>query len=64
VTVSAGTDGNRRGWSVAEYLLAHADGLEIRKVSFDGFTWHTGRASEDGWVASSASATKVTVSLG
>jgi hypothetical protein len=64
VTVSAGTDGNRKGWSLAEYLLAHADSLKIRKVSFDGFTWQTGRASEDGWVASFASATKVTVSLG
>jgi hypothetical protein len=64
VTVSAGTDGNRKGWSLAEYLLDHADGLEIRKFSFDCFTWDTGRASEDGWVASSASATKVTVSLG
>jgi hypothetical protein len=66
VTVSAGTDGNRKGWSVAEYLLAHADRLKVRKVSFDGFTWKTGRASEKGWVASSASAspTRVTVSLG
>jgi len=64
VSVAAGQDGNREGWSVAEYLLAHAGNLEITSVSFDGKTWRTGDDSEKGWVASSAPATKVTVSLG
>jgi hypothetical protein len=64
VTVAAGQDGNRKGWSIAAYLLAHADGLEVTHVSFDGLAWNTGGDSEKGWVGSSASSTKVTVSLG
>lgn len=64
VTVAAGEDGNRRGWSVAAYLLAHAERLKITRVSFDGKTWTTGHDSEKGWVRSPASPTKVTVSLG
>jgi hypothetical protein len=64
VTVAAGEDGNRRGWSVAAYLLAHAERLKVTRVTFDGKTWTTGHDSEKGWVHSSASTTKVTVSLG
>ncbi|MGY2873585.1 hypothetical protein ACVW00_000775 [Marmoricola sp. URHA0025 HA25] len=64
VTVAAGQDGNRKGWSIAEYLLANADDLKITGVSFDGRAWKTGDDSEKGWVASSAPATKITVSLG
>jgi len=64
VTVAAGQDGNRKGWSVAAYLLAHADELDVTEVSFDGRTWQTGDQSSDGWVSSDASPTKVTVSLG
>jgi hypothetical protein len=64
VTVAADQDGNRRGWSVAAYLLAHADRLKVARVSFDGKTWANGDDSEKGWVRSSASTTKITVSLG
>ena len=64
ITVGSGRAGNRKGWSIAEYLLAHADRLAITQVSFDGKTWRTGRASEKGWVSSSAARTTVTVSLG
>jgi hypothetical protein len=64
VTVPAGQDGIRKGWSVAAYLLAHADRLKVVEVSFDARTWHTGRESEKGWVSSPASSTRVTVSLG
>jgi hypothetical protein len=64
VTVPSGTDGRRVGWSVAAYLLANADRLQIDEVSFDGRTWRSGDDSEKGWVSSSASPTKVTVSLG
>ena len=65
VEVAAGQDGNRRGWSIAQFLLAHADRLQVAKVSFDGKIWRTGDDSEHGWVGgSSASGTKVTVSLG
>lgn len=63
VTVPSGTDGTRIGWSVAAYLLAHADRLTVTSVSFDQKTWRTGRDSEKGWVPSKASPTKVTVSL-
>jgi hypothetical protein len=63
VSVAAGKDGNRIGWSVAAYLLAHADRLDVTRVSFDGLTWHTGRDSEKGWVRASAPGTRVTVSF-
>jgi hypothetical protein len=64
VTVGAKGSGNRTGWSVAQYLVAHADRLDVTRVSFDARTWRTGRDSEKGWVRSSASPTRVTVSLG
>jgi hypothetical protein len=65
VTVAAGQDGNRKGWSIAQYLLAHADSLAVTRVAFDGKTWRTGDDSEDGWVAlPAASSTEITVSLG
>jgi hypothetical protein len=64
VTVASGEDGNRKGWSVAAYLLAHAARLQVTEVSFDGRTWRTGDDSEKGWTRSSASPTRLTVSLG
>jgi hypothetical protein len=64
VTVPGGADGGRIGWSVAAYLLAHADALKVDSVAFDGQTWRTGDDSEKGWVSSSASSTRITVSLG
>ena len=64
VTVAAGQDGNRKGWSIAEFLLAHADRLQVTRVSFDGKVWNTGDPSSKGWTTSAASPTKVTVSLG
>jgi hypothetical protein len=64
VTVAAGQDGNRRGWSIAAFLLAHAADLKVTAVSFDSRTWRTGKDSEKGWVRSDASATRLTVSLG
>ena len=64
VSVPAGQDGSRLGWSVAAFLLAHAPDLDVTSVAFDGLTWRTGDASEKGWVRSDASPTKVTVSLG
>ncbi|MCW2856992.1 MAG: hypothetical protein JWR52_2607 [Marmoricola sp.] len=65
VPVTGDAAGNRRGWSVASYLVAYAGPLKIDTISFDGLTWHTGRASEKGWQKSaSASSTTVAVSLG
>jgi hypothetical protein len=64
VPVAAGADGRRRGWAVAQYLVAHAGPLKIRAVAFDGRTWRVGRDSEKGWTPSRASAEKVSVTLG
>ncbi|HET6167294.1 MAG TPA: hypothetical protein VFE07_10735 [Marmoricola sp.] len=63
VTVAAGEDGNRKGWSIAQFVVAHADALHVESVAFDGRAWKTGRESEKGWVASRASTRAVTVSL-
>lgn len=64
VPVQPGQDGTRQGWSVAGFLVAHADTLRIRSVSFDGKVWTVGRDSEKGWVASEADDDRVLVSLG
>lgn len=41
---------NRRaGWAVANYLVAHADRLDVQHVIFDGRIWTSGRSSERGW---------------
>lgn len=37
-----------RGWAVAQYLVAHADRLEIQTVIFDARIWRAGR-DDDGW---------------
>ncbi|MFS3129264.1 hypothetical protein ACLM5J_12760 [Nocardioides sp. Bht2] len=37
-----------RGWSIAYYLVAQADRLDIATVIFDGKIW-TARRSDDGW---------------
>ncbi|MFL6060423.1 MAG: hypothetical protein ACJ72E_04255 [Marmoricola sp.] len=64
ISVDAGIEGNRRGWAYAQYLVAMAGPLKIHEVTYDGRTWKTGRASEKGWQRSTASPTKVSVSLG
>ncbi len=37
-----------RGWAMAQYLVAHADRLEVTTVIFDGRIW-TSRRATDGW---------------
>ena len=64
VTVAGGEAGNRIGWSMAQYLVGHANTLDIRGLSFDKRSWHIGRSSEKGWTRSSASAETITVSMG
>lgn len=39
---------NRRGWAIAQYLVAHADRLLVEHVIFDDRIWTAAR-SEDGW---------------
>ena len=63
VAVPTGAAGQRLGWSVAAYVVAHADQLHADAVSFDGLTWRSGNDSEKGWTDSPASASKVTVVL-
>ncbi len=64
VPVPSGSEGNRRGWAFAQYLVAYAGELKIASVAFDGYVWRTGRDSEDGWTSSEASDSSVMVSLG
>ena len=42
-------ENKRRGWVMAQYLVAHAKRLGIRHVIFDDRIWSSGRLSEDGW---------------
>jgi hypothetical protein len=57
--------GARRGWSLAQYLVAYAGPLKIRSVSFDSRIWQVGSTSEQGWTPSpSARSDQVLVSLG
>jgi hypothetical protein len=39
----------RRGWAIAQYLVAHADRLGLQHVIFDDRIWSSGRRSESGW---------------
>jgi hypothetical protein len=65
VTVSAGQDGNRLGWSVAQFVVAHGVRLRPATVTYDGKRWRTGRASEPGWQTDrSAGKTDVRISMG
>ncbi len=40
---------NRRGWAVAQYLVAHAERLDVHHVIFDDRIWTAGLRSEQGW---------------
>jgi len=65
VTVSAGEDGSRLGWSVAQFVVAHGVRLRPEAVGYAGKRWQTGRSSEDGWRAGGESdATTVRISMG
>jgi hypothetical protein len=39
----------RKGWVIAQYLVANAKRLGIEHVIFDDRVWTVGRPSEDGW---------------
>ena len=40
---------NRRGWAMAQYLVAHARRLGVQHVIFDGRIWSSGARSAQGW---------------
>lgn len=64
VSVPGGPGGLRLGWSMAQYLVAHAKSRAIQSVSFDGKVWRAGDASAKRWTNTSAPATRILVSLG
>jgi len=65
VTVPAGTDGRRLGWSVAQFAVAHGVSWRQHAVSYSGKRWRTGRPSEDGWQSGGgAGRTTVRISMG
>lgn len=44
------TEANRRrGWAMAQFLVAHAADLGVQHVIFDAKIWSSGRRSESGW---------------
>jgi hypothetical protein len=43
------TQNKRRGWVIAQYLVANADRLGVEHVIFDDRIWSSGRLSEQGW---------------
>jgi hypothetical protein len=42
-------DNRRRGWAIAQYLVAQADRLDIQTVIFDDRIWTAGDRSGSGW---------------
>ena len=42
-------DNKRKGWVIAQYLVANAKRLDIAHVIFDDRIWTVGRRSEEGW---------------
>lgn len=65
VTLPAGQDGLRLGWSVAEFVVAHGVRLHPTEVAYAGRHWQTGRTSEKGWQrGGGADTTSVRISMG
>ena len=60
-----GEAGQRLGWSVAQFVVAHGGRLGQESVSYDGIRWRTGDDSEDGWTrGGDGTRTRVVISLG
>ncbi len=64
VAVGSGLAGQRRGWAVAQYLVAHAADLKIESVAVEGKRWQIGKASTKGWTPYNTKSGTVSVSLG
>jgi hypothetical protein len=57
--------GYRRGWSVAQFLVAQARRLKIVDIRFAGKHWSAGDRSSNGWVrGATGTRTRIDVSLG
>jgi hypothetical protein len=64
LVVPSGSAGQRLGWSVAQFLVAHARPLHVAAIDFDGKRWTSGSASGKGWRPVNGTPGRVTVSLG
>ncbi len=65
VTVPRGAAGQRLGWSIAQFTVAHGVKLRPESVRFAGRQWSNDRASEKGWVAApTTDATTVRIAMG
>lgn len=64
ITIGKGEAAQRRGWSLAQFLVGHARRLHIQAVSFDGRRWDAGKRSEKGWTREPNAGSEVVVSLG
>jgi hypothetical protein len=65
VNLSPGQDGRRLGWSVAQFVVAHAVRLRPKTVTYAGKQWQVGPTSEDGWLRNAqGDATRVRISMG
>ncbi len=42
-------ENRKRGWAIAQYLVAQAERLSIQTVIFDDRIWKAGSSSDDGW---------------
>jgi hypothetical protein len=65
VSVDSGEAGERLGWSVAQFVVAHGARLHPETVAFADKRWRTGRDSEKGWApGGQADKTAVQISMG
>ncbi len=65
IPVDSSAAAQRRGWSMAQFLVGHARSHHIKSVVFDGLRWDQGKNSELGWVSSkSGGPTEIFVSMG
>jgi hypothetical protein len=56
--VTVGVARRTTGWALAHYLVAQADRLGIRRISYAGRVWTAGADSGDGWVAADTTVTR------
>ena len=57
--------GERLGWAVSQFVVAHGVQLHPQRVDHSGKQWQTGRESEDGWTSGGdAGPSEVRVAMG
>jgi hypothetical protein len=53
--VEVAASGTARGWALASYVVSHASGLGVSRVSYAGRSWTTG--NNRGWQTRSTTGT-------